>query len=149
MFDMLDEESVDSVIEEEETKPPARPHNGGEPTPVGEPLSPVVLIGSVAPTEAAKDPSPKPRMSVTSQPTERKPRMLPSALRRHEQRLVVRRAMICQLPGINRVRAEAIVNKYPTLRALMNATERELALLPIKKSPLGLELAVAIKRVFG
>ena len=149
MFDVFDEGSVDSVIEEEVTKPPARPHNGGEPTPVGEPLSPVVLIGPVAPTEAAKDPSPKPRMSVTSQPTERKPRMLPSALRRHEQRLVVRRAMVCQLPGINRVRAEAIVNKYPTLRALMNATERELAVLPIKKSPLGLELAVAIKRVFG
>ena len=79
---------------------------------------------------------------------ERRARLQPSALRARAQRLVVRRAMLCQVPGISRVRAEAIVARYPTLRALMAASIVELEALPIKKSPLGRELAVALKRVF-
>jgi hypothetical protein len=79
---------------------------------------------------------------------ERRARLQPSALRARTQRLVVRRAMLCQVPGISRVRAEAIVARYPTLRALMAASTVELEALPIKKSPLGRELAVALKRVF-
>ena len=79
---------------------------------------------------------------------ERRARLQPSALRARAQRLVVRRAMLCQVPGISRVRAEAIVARYPTLRALMAASIVELEAVPIKKSPLGRELAVALKRVF-
>jgi hypothetical protein len=79
---------------------------------------------------------------------ERRARLQPSALRARAQRLVVRRAMLCQVPGINRVRAEAIVARYPTLRALMASSIIELEAVPIKKSPLGRELAVALKRVF-
>jgi len=74
--------------------------------------------------------------------------MKPSALHLHKQRLIVRRAMLCQVPGINRVRAEVIVAKYPTIGALMEASVTELERLPIKKTPLGQELAVALKRVF-
>ena len=80
--------------------------------------------------------------------SERRPRMKPSALHLHKQRLIVRRAMLCQVPGINRVRAEVIVAKYPTIGALMEASVTELERLPIKKTPLGQELAVALKRVF-
>ena len=64
---------------------------------------------------------------------ERRARLQPSALRARAQRLVVRRAMLCQVPGISRVRAEAIVARYPTLRALMAASTVELEALPINR----------------
>ena len=135
-------------------QPQVHVQDASEPVPVGGVQQPGGLPGPVGQqAEAANEPMSSPpshRSSGSSgEPTERRPRMLPSALRRHEQRLIVRRAMICQVPGISRVRAEAIVNKYPTLRALMNAPENELASLLIKSSPLGPELATALKRVFG
>ena len=69
-------------------------------------------------------------------------------LRLHAQRLIVRRAILCQIPGINRVRAELIVDRYPTISSLMAASVNDLAAIPIKASPLGRELAVALQRVF-
>ena len=131
----------------------ADPVPGGVQQPISLPKSADVGLAEARanrPTSIDTSSPPSPKSSDSSgEPKPRQPRILPSALRRKEQRLIVRRAMICQVPGINRVRAEAIVDKYQSLRALMNAPEHELAALPIKKSPLGSELAVAIKRVFG
>ena len=64
------------------------------------------------------------------------------------ERLAVRRAMVCQIPGINRVRAERIIAEYPTIRALLKVSLTKLERLKIKEAPLGRELAVALKRVF-
>lgn len=97
---------------------------------------------------AQRSPSQSDEPSEPSEPKVRKSKVKPSALREHAQRLVVRRALYCQVPGINRVRAEAIVQAYPTVSALMHADVNALAAIPIKKSPLGMELAVALKRVF-
>ena len=131
----------------------ADPVPGGVQQPISLPKSADVGLAEARanrPTSIDTSSPPSPKSSDSSgEPKPRQPRILPSALRRKEQRLIVRRAMICQVPGINRVRAEAIVDKYQSLRALMNAPEHELAALTIKKSPLGIELAVAIKRVFG
>jgi ERCC4-type nuclease len=64
------------------------------------------------------------------------------------ERLAVRRAMVCQVPGINRVRAERIIAEYPTISALLRVSVTKLERLKIKEAPLGHELAVALKRVF-
>ena len=123
--------------------------------PVGGLQQPISLPKSVGVGEAeagsersSSPPSPK-SSDASGEPKQRQPKMLPSALRRNASRLMVRKAMLAAIPGINRARAEAIVDKYPSLRALMNATERELAALTIKKGPLGNELAVAILRVLS
>ena len=86
--------------------------------------------------------------SEPSKPKARKPPLKPWHLRLHKERLAVRRAIYCQIPGINRVRAEAIVSTYPTISALTQADVKAIAAIPIKESPLGMELAVALKRVF-
>ena len=150
----VDHEQLSIDSDDEDAKPHAHEHDSSEPVPVGgAPIALPKSAGVGQSAEAGNEPvsnPPSPKSSDScGEPKPRQPRMLPSALRRNEQRLIVRRAMICQVPGINRVRAEAIVAKYNTLRALMDASENELAALPIKKSPLGNELAVAIKRVFG
>ena len=79
---------------------------------------------------------------------ERRPRTRPSDLESRDQRLNVRRAILCQVPGIHRVRAKAIVLRYPTISALMAASVDELEAIPVKESKLGRELAIALKRVF-
>ena len=89
----------------------------------------------------------KPR-TPSQAPRERRPRTEPSDLVSRAQRLIVRRAILCQVPGISRVRAEAIVGQFPTISALMEAEMEELEAIPIKKSKLGRELAIALKRVF-
>ena len=86
--------------------------------------------------------------SEPSKPKARKPPLKHWHLRKRQERLVVRRAIYCQIPGINRVRAEAIVSAYPTISALMQADVKAVAGIPIKEGPLGMELAVALKRVF-
>ena len=88
------------------------------------------------------------RTGTSRRRSERRPRTRPADLRVNAQCLVVRRAVLCQVPGINRVRAEAIVRRYPTISALMAASVGELEAVPIKRSSLGRELAVALKRVF-
>ena len=110
----------------------------------------------VAPAVQAVGPPPSPPSSASSsdepsepsKPKARKPPLKPWHLRLHKERLAVRRAIYCQIPGINRVRAEAIVSTYPTISALTQADVKAIAAIPIKESPLGMELAVALKRVF-
>ena len=113
-------------------------------------------LAVVAPAVQAAGPPPSPPSSVSSskepsepsKPKARKAPLKPWHLRLHKQRLVVRRAIYCQVPGINRVRAEAIVEAYPTISALMRADVKSLAAIPIKNAPLGMGLAEALKRVF-
>ena len=86
--------------------------------------------------------------AVARLPQPRRPKTSPSVLRMRAERLAVRRAMVCQIPGINRVRAERIIAEYPTIRALLKVSLTKLERLKIKEAPLGRELAVALKRVF-
>ena len=110
----------------------------------------------VPPAVKAAGPPPSPPSSASSsdepsesrKPKARKPPLKHWHLRKRQERLVVRRAIYCQIPGINRVRAEAIVSAYPTISALIQADVKAVAAIPIKESPLGMELAVALKRVF-
>ena len=107
--------------------------------------------GSDTESSASGD-SPRRKASLENGSTKERPkkrrRMQTWALRLHAQRLIVRRAILCQVPGINRVRAEAIVNRYPTIGGLIAASVNDLEAITIKESPLGHELAVALKRVF-
>ena len=91
---------------------------------------------------SSKGPSEPSKSKVRKKPLE------PWHLRLHKQRLVVRRAIYCQVPGISRVRAEAIVTAYPTISALMQADLKAIAAIRIKNAPLGMGLAEALKRVF-
>ena len=110
----------------------------------------------VAPAAQGAGPPPSPPSSASSseepsepsKPKARKPPLKHWHLRKRQERLVVRRAIFCQIPGINRIRAESIVSAYPTISALMQADVKAVAGIPIKESPLGMELAVALKRVF-
>ena len=106
-------------------------------------------VAAVPAAKAKPDETPNGGSGNPSQaPRERRPRTEPSDLVSRAQRLIVRRAILCQVPGISRVRAEAIVGQFPTISALMEASVNELEAIPIKKSKLGRELAIALKRVF-
>ena len=114
-----------------------------------QPASTASPVAAVSAAKAMPDETPNDEPRNPSQaPRERRPRTEPSDLVSRAQRLIVRRAILCQVPGISRVRAEAIVGQYPTISALMEASVNELEAIPIKKSKLGRELAIALKRVF-
>lgn len=81
-------------------------------------------------------------------PAEKKQRATPASLRLHAERLVVRQKMLRCIPGISKVRAEAICAVCPTVSALLGASVMQLESVPVGKTRLGNELAVAVKRVF-
>ena len=127
-------------------------HDGGEHEHKdGDTASPAVAT-ALSKSKATPDATPRSRGNQVGEPSqtprERRPRTEPSDLVSRDQRLIVRRAILCQVPGISRVRAEAIVGRYPAISDLMEASVNELEAIPIKKSNLGRELAIALKRVF-
>ena len=85
-----------------------------------------------------------------SKPSSRRPPLLgvtPSMLEFSSSRRACRVAMLAAIPGFGVVRAEAVVKRFPTFRALRKASAEELAEIIILKSPLGMRLGLAIQRV--
>ena len=85
-----------------------------------------------------------------SKPSSRRPPLLgvtPSMLEFSSSRRACRVAMLAAIPGFGVVRAEAVVKRFPTFRALRKASAEELAEIIIRKSPLGMRLGLAIQRV--
>ena len=93
-------------------------------------------------TDTADEP-----VSDKPNPTARKRRTTPQMLRYKTTRLSTRVSMLAAIPGLGMVRAQAIVRKYPTFTALMAAQPDDLSKIVIKFSPLGSDLALAVRRV--
>jgi hypothetical protein len=112
------------------------------------PVAPVALAVLPRAQNDAKSTADSSESDDVEPPVEKKQRVTPASLRLHAERLVVRQKMLRCIPGISKVRAEAICAVYPTVSALLGASVKQLESVPVGKTRLGSELAVAVKRVF-
>ena len=99
------------------------------------------------PTPKAKPkPKPKPKPSAGSTAEFRR-KVRPRMLWYKNVREAARCHMLSALPGISTVRAMAILRVFPTFQDLMEASELQIACVPVKNSELGVDLASIIFQV--